>query len=186
MSEIYRLQAGGGCVGRAAGVDVAGNTVGQELSGHGGGGHRSGHDYLECPSQIPWGGGGGGGGYKAHGLSVQTSNVAHLACVHNVKTLQHTATHYNTLQHPAFNCNTPQHTAPNCNALQHTAFNCNTQQYTAPNYNALQKSAALLPNPLLNSARDTKYLDSLLPPPPHGYFATPGAGESRETCDAYM
>jgi len=55
--------------------------------------------------------------------------------------LQHTATHCNTLQHTAtpgprlvFNCGRQdtlqhllQHTATHCNTLQHTATHCNTQ-----------------------------------------------------------
>ena len=42
--------------------------------------------------------------------------------------LQHTATHCNTLQHTAI---TLQHTATHCNTLQHTATHCNTLQLTA-------------------------------------------------------
>jgi len=61
-------------------------------------------------------------------------------------TLQHTATHCNTLrsrrrqtvQHTATHCNTLQHTATHsahggdrqCNTLQHTATHCNTLQHT--------------------------------------------------------
>jgi len=69
--------------------------------------------------------------------------------------LQHTATHYNTLQHPAtslqHHCNSNavvsagsggisayhssseyfQFTTPHCNTLQHTATHCNTLQHTA-------------------------------------------------------
>jgi len=61
-------------------------------------------------------------------------------------TLQHTATHYDTLQHI---CNTLQHTATHCNTLQHTAAHlqhttthcstsathCNTLQHTAQHCN---------------------------------------------------
>ena len=65
-------------------------------------------------------------------------------------TLQHPATPYNTrgIQHIRFilyhthnsqpheslalsHCNTLQHTATQCNTLQHTATHCNTQQHTA-------------------------------------------------------
>jgi len=45
-------------------------------------------------------------------------------------TLQHTATHCNTLQHAlqhtATHCSTLPHTATHCNTLQHTATHCNT------------------------------------------------------------
>jgi len=71
-------------------------------------------------------------------------------------TLQHTATHCNTLQHadvpytmgikqqkqmgdqalPLFN--TLQHTATYYNTLQHTATHCNTLQHTATHCNTLQ------------------------------------------------
>jgi len=79
-------------------------------------------------------------------------------------TLQHTATHYNTLQHLqcVAMCNTLQHTAMHCSGgaigratyasnsqqipasctfcstLQHTATHCNTLQHTASHWNALQ------------------------------------------------
>ena len=42
-------------------------------------------------------------------------------------TLQHTTTHCNTMQHTATHCNTWQHTP----TLQHIATHCNTLQYTA-------------------------------------------------------
>ena len=44
-------------------------------------------------------------------------------------------TQYATLQHTATHCNTLQHPATPCNTLQHTATHCNTLQYTAPHYN---------------------------------------------------
>ena len=55
-------------------------------------------------------------------------------------TLQYTARHCNTLlsfyknrtlQHVATHCNTLQHTATHCITLQHTATHCNTLQHTA-------------------------------------------------------
>jgi len=56
-------------------------------------------------------------------------------------TLQHTATHGNTLQHTAIHCNTRhfyrhfevtlQHTTTHCNTLQHPATPCNTLQHPA-------------------------------------------------------
>jgi len=52
----------------------------------------------------------------------------------NICTLQHAATHCNTLhtvQHTATHCNTLQHTATHCNTLQHTATHCNTLQHHA-------------------------------------------------------
>ena len=69
--------------------------------------------------------------------------------------LQHTATHYDTLQHI---CNTLQHTATHCNTLQHTAAHlqhttthcstsathCNTLQHIATHCTALQHTATHL------------------------------------------
>jgi len=72
--------------------------------------------------------------------------------------LQHTATHCNTLQHTATHCNIcfiPQHTATYCNVLQSSAKHCNTHrrselellqvcntlQHTATHCNALQRNA---------------------------------------------
>jgi len=59
------------------------------------------------------------------------------------------APHCNTLQHTATHCNTLQlearHTAPHCNTLQHTATHCNALQlearHTAPHRNTLQHTA---------------------------------------------
>jgi len=59
-------------------------------------------------------------------------------------TLQHTATHCNTLstlQHTAAHCNTLQHTATHCSTLQHTAAYCSTLQHTAAHCNTLQHTA---------------------------------------------
>jgi len=68
-------------------------------------------------------------------------------------TLPHTATKYNTLQHPSLHCitlhqtatrsvSTPcDHTATHCNTLQHTATHCNTLQHTATHCNTLQHTA---------------------------------------------
>ena len=55
--------------------------------------------------------------------------------------LQHIATHCNTLHHTATHCNTLQHTATHCNTLQHTATHCNTLQHTARHCNTLQHTA---------------------------------------------
>jgi len=59
------------------------------------------------------------------------------ACNHDVYTLQHTATHCNTLQHTdVHDVCTLQRTATHCNALQHTAMHYNALQghavWTAP------------------------------------------------------
>ena len=83
-------------------------------------------------------------------------------------TLQHTETHYNTLQYPslfgddarirthvfgdyalirgtATHCNTPEITATHCNALQHTSLerrpSSKTLQHTAIYCNTLQRAA---------------------------------------------
>ena len=45
----------------------------------------------------------------------------HFKCGFCFCSLQHTATHCNTLQHFATHCNTLQHTATHCSTLQHTA-----------------------------------------------------------------
>ena len=50
--------------------------------------------------------------------------------IQSTDSLQHTATHCNTLQHTATHCNTLQHSATHCNTLQHSATHCNTLQYT--------------------------------------------------------
>jgi len=57
------------------------------------------------------------------------------------QSVQHTATHCDTLQHIAPHCNTSQHTATHCNTSQHTATHCNTLQYTAAHRNTLQHTA---------------------------------------------
>ena len=44
--------------------------------------------------------------------------------------MQHIATHCNTLQHTATHCNTLQYTATPCNTLQHLTRHCNTLSYT--------------------------------------------------------
>jgi len=43
-------------------------------------------------------------------------------------TLQHSATHCNTLQHNATHCNTPQHTATRCDTLHHSYFDFSLPQ----------------------------------------------------------
>jgi len=55
--------------------------------------------------------------------------------------MQHTATHCNTLQHITTHCNTLQHTATHCNTLQHTATHCNTQHRTSTNCKTLRHTA---------------------------------------------
>ena len=54
-------------------------------------------------------------------------------CMFNMYMLQHTATHWNTLQLIATHCNTLRHTAahcnPSCGVLQHTATHCNRDMY---------------------------------------------------------
>jgi len=59
--------------------------------------------------------------------------------------LQHTATHYSTLQHTddtvaanLFGSNTMQHTATQYSTLQHNTAHCNTIQHTATQYSTLQ------------------------------------------------
>ena len=66
--------------------------------------------------------------------------LAHLLGFHQMislqHTLQHTATHCNTLQHTATHCSTLQHTG-HCNTLQHTAIHCNTVQHSPMNCDTL-------------------------------------------------
>jgi len=57
-----------------------------------------------------------------------------------------TATHCNTLhtlQHTATHCNTIQNTTTRCNVLQHTATRCNTLQHAATQAVVLASSSAL-------------------------------------------
>ena len=83
-----------------------------------------------------------------NGLLRMSTSVMHDRCW-----LQHTTTHFNTLQHtathcsenvwlcsapPTTHCNTLQHAATRCNTLQHAATRCNTLQ---PHYNTLQHFA---------------------------------------------
>jgi len=60
-------------------------------------------------------------------------------------TLQHTATHCNTLETDrladggsGFGAGKTQCTATHCNILQHTAAHCNTRQHTATHGNTLE------------------------------------------------
>jgi len=67
------------------------------------------------------------------------NTLQHAATTH-CNTLQHAATHHNVLpfvETSATQCNTLQYTATHRNTLQHTATRCNTLQHTAPNYNVL-------------------------------------------------
>ena len=57
-------------------------------------------------------------------------------------TLQHTAAHYNTLQHITTHCNTLQHAVTHYNTLQHITTCCNTLPHTAAHYNTLQHSTS--------------------------------------------
>ena len=57
------------------------------------------------------------------------------SCTDCCNTLQHTATHCNTIRdsatHPCTDCcNTLQHTATHCNTMQHNAPQCETQRHT--------------------------------------------------------
>jgi len=54
---------------------------------------------------------------------------------------RHTAAHCNTLQHISAHCSTLQHTAARCSTLQHKATQCNTVQHGATHYNTLQHTA---------------------------------------------
>ena len=83
----------------------------------------------------------------------QYNTLQHTATHCNtLHSLQHTATHCNTLQHTATHCISLQHTATifhalqhndatHCSTLQHTATHCNTLQHTATRCNTLQHTA---------------------------------------------
>jgi len=91
-------------------------------------------------------------------------------------TLQHTARHWhNTLQHTATHCNTMQHTAARqrfarsampamrramsgdyCIPLQHTATHCNTLQYPTTPCNTMQHLAARCTTPQHPATRSKK------------------------------
>jgi len=84
---------------------------------------------------------------KTHDMP-STRTRRHVTCTrkthditYSCTTLQHTATHRNTLQHIATHCNTLQHTATHRNTLQHIATHCNTSQHTATHRNTLQHLA---------------------------------------------
>jgi len=69
---------------------------------------------------------------KTHDMP-STRTRRHVTCTrkthditYSCTTLQHTATHRNTLQHIATHCNTSQHTATHRNTLQHLARHCST------------------------------------------------------------
>jgi hypothetical protein len=78
-----------------------------------------------------------------------THTLQHIAT--HCNTLQHTTCHgiahlfCNTLQHTATHCNIPTlrtmerstHTATHCNTLQHTATHCNTLEHAATHRNTL-------------------------------------------------
>ena len=94
----------------------------------------------------------------------------------NTWLVQHTATHFNTLntlQHTATRCNTLQHNATHDNTLQHTATHCNTLhtlvvrsvhrsfvyastatlQHTATRYNTLQHATTHCNTPHISVVR---------------------------------
>ena len=95
--------------------------------------------------------------WKIETRSATQSNTLQHTATHCNTLLQRTATHWKnlsetsqltglgrerlTLQHTATHCNTLQHTATHCNTLQHTATHCNTLQHTATYYNTLQHTA---------------------------------------------
>jgi len=98
----------------------------------------------------------------------------------NVNTLQHTATHCNTLQlkhvfhfrilppstvatHIATHCSTLQHTAAHCNTLQHTATHCNTLQHIAVHDNTLQHTTTHC-STLLHAATHCNILQHTITP----------------------
>ena len=58
-------------------------------------------------------------------------------------TLFYTALHCNTLQHTATHCSTLQHTAAHCRTLQNTAAHCRTLQHTAAHCNTMQRTTTL-------------------------------------------
>ena len=62
------------------------------------------------------------------GLSVSILTLSMLTCEY---TLQHTATHCNTLQHRVYSVWVCSLVSTHCNTLQHTATHCNTLQHTA-------------------------------------------------------
>jgi hypothetical protein len=87
----------------------------------------------------------------------RTATLQHIAIFKSLdrtakpsKTLQHTATHCNTLQHiinTATHCDTLQHTAARCKclfscetAIPYNILHCNTLQHTATHCNTLQLS----------------------------------------------
>jgi len=90
--------------------------------------------------------------------------------------LPHTAMHCNALQHIAIHCNTLQHTATHCNTLQHTATHCNTLQRTATHCNALQRTA------IHCECVDTFALTLCLPVAPACHMIY---SHSAHTCDLY-
>ena len=55
-----------------------------------------------------------------------TQDTREARIIHPRCSLQHTATHCNTLHHTATHCNTLQHTVTHCNTLHHTATHCDT------------------------------------------------------------
>jgi len=66
-----------------------------------------------------------------HSTSFSTQRTGtHLTGISNSATLQHTATHCNTLHCTATHCNSLQHLAVRCNTLQCTAAHCNRMQHT--------------------------------------------------------
>ena len=64
--------------------------------------------------------------------------------------LQHTATHCNTLQHVAPHCNTLQHTATRCTTLQHRSLMFGVSRgFAGPNYIRIYTYLSLFHKPLV-------------------------------------
>ena len=63
-----------------------------------------------------------------HRNTLQHTDSLQHTTLEKVITLQHTATHRNTKHQTATHCNTLQHTTTHCNTLQHTATHCNSQE----------------------------------------------------------
>jgi len=108
--------------------------------------------------------------------------------------VQHSATHYDTLQRTATHCNTAgeksgqgaltpllpvessttlQHTATHYNTLQHTAAHCNTQQHAATRSTPLQHAATHSPLSPVESSTTRPAAKSPRMSPPHKSHMSP-------------
>ena len=83
-------------------------------------------------------------------LSVCTCNAAALC-----STLQHTATHGNTMQHAATHC---KNAASRCTTLHHTTTRCNTRQHTVTHSNTLQHTCNTLQRTAMPCNRRRQWL----------------------------